>query len=368
MELSFLRVAVVGGGIGGMAAALALAREGARVVVHERASELGEVGAGLQVSANGQAALRALGLGPRPAGAVISTGTVIRDHARGRRVARVLPPRAGATWYVHRADLLRLLADAARAAGVEVRLGAEGAPGSLGADLIVAADGGRSEFRTALDGADGARFTGQVAWRALVTGARLAPEATLTLGPGAHLVAYPLRDGTLGNLVAVEARRDWTAEGWRQPGDPAEFRRRFARFGGEAGALVAQATRVHLWALHQRPVARRWQDGRVALLGDAAHPTLPFLAQGACLALEDAVVLARALAASGTVAEGLARYEAARRGRAQRVVRIAGGNAWRFHLTKPWAWGAQAVLAAGGRLLARRLEPVYGYDPGAVPV
>jgi len=119
---------------------------------------------------------------------------------------------------------------------------------------------------------------------------------------------------------------------------------------------------VHTWALHARPVARTWHKENVALLGDAAHPTLPFMAQGACLALEDAWVLADALAASPDVASGLAAYQDGRRTRATRVVALAAGNAWRFHMGKPLAWGAQAVLAVGAGMLARRLEWVYGYD------
>lgn len=358
-------VAVIGGGIGGMAAATALARRGARVTVYEQAGELGEVGAGLQVSANGQAVLRALGAvdGP-PANATVAIGTQIRDGASGRLVTQVRPPEAGPTWYFHRADLLSLLVDSAERAGVNIVLGRYVTPDSIDAGLIVAADGFRGTWRSRIDGPDQPQFTGHVAWRALVPwdGPELVEMAQLSMGHRAHVVLYPLRGGRLANLVAVEERRGWTEEGWALQGDPDEFRERFADFRGQAGEVIAAADQVHLWALHLRPVAHRWQDGRVALLGDAAHPTLPFMAQGACLALEDAWVLAAVLDGAGDLAQGLARYQELRQTRAARVVALARGNAWRFHLPKPWAWGAQAVLRLGSGALARRLDWVYSYD------
>ncbi|GGL74577.1 monooxygenase [Wenxinia marina] len=366
MDLTGCPATIVGGGIGGMAAALALARAGALVTVHEAAPALTEVGAGLQVSANGQAALRALGLADAPAGAVVSTGTVMRGH-RGRAMTRLPPPAAGATWYVHRADLLSMLTEGAQAAGARIVTGSRLAPGEAGGDLVVAADGSRSAHRVLIDGPAEARFAGQVAWRALVPAEGTpAPEASLTMGPGAHVVSYPLRGGRLMNLVAVEERRDWTEEGWRLPGDPAEFRRRFSAFGGPLGDLIARVEEVNLWALHLRPVAERWQDGRTALLGDAAHPTLPFAAQGACLALEDAAILGRALALATDIPDALRRYEAARRTRAARVVRLAGGNAWRFHVRWPLTWGRAVVLRLGGGLLARGMDAVYDHDPATV--
>ena len=365
MDLNRFRVAVIGGGIGGMAAAAALAQRGARVVLHEQAPALTEVGAGLQVSVNGQRVLHALGAvtGGAPETATVSPGTVFRDGRSGRAVARVPPPRGGPTWYMHRADLLGCLVRAAEAAGVTLNLGAVRGPGTVQADLVVAADGVRTLWRSAIDGPVAPAFTGHVAWRALVPCEDISDAtASLSMGHRAHVVSYPLRGGTLRNIVAVEERRDWREESWSRKGDPAEFRDRFADFGGAVGAAIARTGSVHAWALHARPVARRWVSEGVALLGDAAHPTLPFMAQGACLALEDAWVLADALSAAPDLEAGLARYEAVRRGRAARVVALARGNGWRFHLGWPFNWGAYVTLALGGGLLARRLEWVYGYD------
>lgn len=365
MPLSGMKVAVVGGGIGGMAAAAVLARRGARVRVHEQAAALGEVGAGLQISANGQGVLRALEVSDVLRGsATVALGTRMLDGRSGRPVTTVPPPRTGPTWYLHRADLLAALAQAAERAGVVLDLGRVAPPGEIEADLIVAADGGRSAWRVPVDGPVDARFTRQVAWRALVewTSPPLPQMAQLFMGSGAHVVIYPLRQGRLVNVVAVEERADWREEGWTRAGDPDEFRVRFAAFGGLAGHVISAAKSVHVWALHLRPVARRWSDGNVALLGDAAHPTLPFMAQGACLALEDAWVLGAVLEEAPGMEQGLARYQELRQTRAERVVALAKGNAWRFHLPRPWSWGAEAALRIAGGRLAQRLEWVYAYD------
>lgn len=367
MQVQGLSVAVVGGGIGGMAVATALAQRGARVTVYEQAEALSEVGAGLQISANGQAALRAIGAvsGAAPDTATVSTGTRFLDGHTGRAVGFTPPPQAGPTWYMHRADLLDLIVQAAMRAGVRIELDGHKVPGSVQADLVVAADGGRSSWRSAVDGPDRPQFTGQVAWRALVPwdGTPLPELGQLYLGTRAHVVLYPLRGGTLANLVAIEERQGWLEEGWHLEGDPEEFRRRFVDFRGQAGEAISRAGQVHMWALHLRPVASRWHEDNVALLGDAAHPTLPYLAQGACLALEDACILPQALAEAGDLQTGLARYQTLRKRRAERVVAIARGNAWRFHMAKPWAWGAHLVLRLGGGLLGRQLEWVYEYDP-----
>lgn len=368
MNLKGMQVAVVGGGIGGMAVATGFAQRGAQVDLYEQAPALTEVGAGLQISANGQRVLAALGVAGQ-ARAYVSPGTQMRDGHTGRAVAFIPSPSAGATWYVHRADLLALLVDAAKAAGVSIHLDRVVTPGTLRADLIIAADGGQSVWRSAVDGPVTPAFTGQVAWRALVPAKGIAqPDqpATLSMGSRAHVVSYPLRGGDLMNIVAVEERSGWTEEGWTQAADIDEFRARFADFRGPERAWITAAETAHLWALHMRPVARQWVQGTVALLGDAAHPTLPFMAQGACLALEDAWVLADAVEAATTVEHGLSVYQSARRSRAAAVVALARGNAWRFHLPRPWSWGARMVLAVGAKGLARRLDWVYDYDATSV--
>jgi salicylate hydroxylase len=363
------RVTVAGGGIGGMAAALALARRGARVTLLERAERLRETGAGLQVSPNGAAVLEALGLGAALRGAgLLSRAVELRDGLSGRRVLRMdlARPDAPAPFVlVERGALLALLAEAARDAGVEIRTGTAARPEDRLPDeaLRVGAEGLRSPSRAALNQGETPFFTGQVAWRAVIQG-DAPPESQVWMGPGRHLVTYPLPGGRR-NIVAVEERAEWAEEGWSHPGDPAELRRAFAGFAPEVTGWLAQVEHPHLWGLFRHPVAGRWQDGRLALLGDAAHPTLPFLAQGANLALEDAWVLADCLATLPQ-AEALALYEARRRGRAARTVAAAEANARNFHLRGPQRLVAHNVLRLGGRVAPRlplaRFDWLYRHD------
>lgn len=390
-------VVVAGGGIGGLSAALALARAGLPVTLLERAPAFGEVGAGLQLGPNAMRVLAGLGVaeavaarGFRPVAATVRLGL------SGREVFRMaLGPAAVARWgapyvQIHRADLVDILRAAAEAAGARLVPGQAVAGfrggaglrvetaggGEIAACALVGADGLLSATRTALFGPEAARFTGNVAWRATVPAARVpaglaAPEATLWAGPGAHLVTYWLRGGSLLNLVAVTERADWTGEGWSEPGDPAALRAAFAGWHPAVTGLLAAVETCFLWALRDRAPLPRWGRGRVTLLGDACHPMLPFLAQGAAMAIEDAAVLARCLGAPGVETEAaLARYEGLRRARTARVQRGARANARLFHLRHPlaraaaWAPAAAASRLAPG-LAAGRFDWLYRFDAGA---
>ncbi|WP_170505601.1 FAD-dependent monooxygenase [Ruegeria arenilitoris] len=383
MDINGLKFNVIGGGIGGLAASLALRQRGAQVTVLEQAPALTEVGAGLQISANGMAVLRALNvLGDNPEGGQLSHGTILRDYRKGRVISRIPAPAAGPTYYYHRADLLDLLRRAALKAGVTIQLGAQVAqvlqhPAEaeivlsdgerLRCDCVIAADGGRSTIRPTLNGPEAPQFTHQVAWRATIplSEREEMPCASLTMGPGRHVVTYPLRDQQLMNVVAIEERSDWQEEGWRLQGDPNDLRARFADFGGPVGHILSDVTETHLWALFLRPVTQSWQAGQLALLGDAAHPTLPFMAQGACLALEDAWIMARSFEEQSDMTQALAAYETRRRPRAKRVVAAAGANARNFHLRGPMRLAAQMVLMAVGPRLSKKYEWIYAYDPTA---
>lgn len=380
---------VVGAGIAGLSAATALARRGARVRVVEQAPALGEVGAGLQISPNGTAVLDALGLGPLLARhAMAGEGAILREGRGGGRLLRLdiaAPAAAGQRgWLFHRADLVALLAEGARAAGVVIEPGRRVRavdPGArpevafaggtrVAADLVVGADGLHSAVRAALGPAPAARFTGQVAWRALIPGEPGAPAvAEVFLGPGRHLVSYPLRGGRLRNIVAVEERAAWAAEGWHHRDDPAALRRAFRHFGGPVPRWLAAVSEVHLWGLFRHPVAQCWGAGGVAILGDAAHPTLPFLAQGACMALEDAWVLSHALATAPDREAGLAAYQRAREGRVRRVVAAASANARAYHLRGPLRIAGHLGLRLADRLapaaLRERFDWLYGHDVAA---
>lgn len=372
---------VVGGGIAGLTVATLMARQGIAVTMLERAPQIREVGAGLQISPNGLAVLQDLGLEEQLiwSGAVRARAVVLADYQRAGEVARLNLERLKDRryYFVHRADLVDLLLRSARSAGVVIELGREvtdihpGTPPAVTlfggetrrADLVACADGLHSVGRSALNGLAEPAFTGQVAWRAVVPIESFRPEARVTMAPGRHLVSYPLKDGTAMNLVAVQERAAWAREGWTQEDDPENLRRAFADFRGPTRPLLDAVDRVNLWGLFRHPVARLWAREGVALLGDAAHPTLPFLAQGANLALEDAFAL------SHTVAQGLPleRYQQLREARARRVIAAATGNAWKYHLAHgPMRTAAHMALRVGSRVAPGRMlgqfDWLYGYD------
>lgn len=374
-------ITVLGGGIAGLACGLALARQGARVRVLEQAPALAEVGAGLQISPNGFAVLEALGLADAVhAASTGSTGVVLRRGADGARLLRMaLEP--GAFRFIHRADLIAVLAEGCRAAGVELRCGLRvhrvdtGPDGTTlhldtgpeAAALLVGADGVRSVLRGALNGDAAPFFTGQVAWRALIPDdGTTAPEASVFVGPGRHLVRYPLAGRGVVNLVGVEERAEWAAESWAASGDPDAFRAAFAGFCPEVREQLDRVQTVKLWGLFRHPVADRWHNGSAALIGDAAHPTLPFLAQGANLALEDAFVLARCLAGH-PVDAALRLYQRQRRDRVVRAIAAANSNARNYHLSRRWkTLPAHTALRLLDRLapglMVRRFDWLYRHD------
>lgn len=383
-------IVVMGAGVAGLAVATALARRGARVQVLEQADAIREVGAGLQISPNGGAVLRALGIGDLGcrAGAV-----VLRNGADARQVLRMdldrLRPQQDYR-FVHRADLIGALHGAAVAAGVEILLNRRvlsvdldgnsprvvTASGALDCRVLIGADGLHSLTRAALNEPEVPFFTGQVAWRALIPCEPDAPaEAEVFMGPGRHLVSYPLRGGTLRNIVAVEERRRWAEEGWTLRDDPLDLRAAFARFDPRVRGWLDLVEDPWLWGLFRHEVAAHWgralPAGGAAILGDAAHPTLPFLAQGASLALEDAFVLARELDRGDSLQAGLAAYQAARSDRARRAVAAADGNARAYHLREPLRGLAHLGLRLSGRLAPgfalSRFDWLYGLDVTAEP-
>jgi salicylate hydroxylase len=297
-----------------------------------------------------------------------------------------LPADGPGFWLVHRADLIDRLAQGARGGGVAIRLlqrlvaavpvaGGMRLTFATGAarevPFVLGADGLHSVLRPVVAGTGAARFTGQVAWRATIAGDESDPVVRVFMGPGRHLVSYPLRGGVLRNLVAVEERRAWVAESWSQTDDPAALRAAFAGFGGPVPGWLARVARVNLWGLFRHPVAARWVEpgARAAILGDAAHPTLPFLAQGANLALEDGWELAAHLAAIPDRAAALAAWQARRRPRAEAVIAAANRNAVAYHLRPPLSTLAHLGLRIGGRIAPGaalgRFAWVHGYDATA---
>jgi len=388
------RALIAGAGIAGLAAAAALAREGWEVQVYERAATIEEVGAGLQMSPNASKVLRWLDvLAQIDAAAVRPEAALMRDGVTGAEIfSAELGDRARHRWgapylHVHRADLHAALLDAARAAGAEIETGVsvvnyahrpEGVRLSLSdgrvetGRLVIGADGIRSALRAALNGPETPDFTGQVAWRGTLPVARVPealrfPRATVWCGPGRHMVTYLLRGGEVLNFVAVEEVSDWAEEGWSAPGDPAELARAFDGWHADVTGLIGSIEETFRWGLFVRPAQVRWVDRSLALIGDAAHPMLPFLAQGAAQALEDVAVLVRQLRAHRKVGEALLAFEEERWARVTRVQEMSRENGRLYHRRTPLGRLARSVPLAIAQSMApalvrRRLDRLYGYD------
>ncbi|MEM6680404.1 MAG: FAD-dependent oxidoreductase [Pseudomonadota bacterium] len=419
------RAAVVGGGIAGLATAAMLARTGWEVRLFERRAAIGAdatgasttganstgtsaddecrragLGAGIQISPNAWRCLAAIG-----AAAAVEAATfrphaaVLRDGVSGREIYRAaLGEAAVERWgapylHVHRADLVDALERVARAACVELHPGrsvdaiedgtdalrlrhtavAGGAEEmqELSADLCILADGLGSRLRGLLFGETPRVFTGQTAWRALVPAtaggaAAIPPDATVWAAPGRHAVTYYVSAGRFVNLVAVEEASRWEGESWVEPGDPARLRAAFTGLHPTLTALLEEVSDPLFWGLFERPAPGSWSRGRVVMLGDAVHAMLPFMAQGAAMALEDAVVLSRALGRDQPLPEALAAFEAERRPRVERVAATSRSNGKLFHRAGPLRLAEQAVVGAVSRLApgvaAGRLDWIYGYD------
>ncbi len=387
------QVVVSGGGIGGLAAALACTKRGVSVQLIERAAQLSEVGAGIQIGPNVTRILQAWGLGDALAQVAAfperlqardaQTGQVLGSLRLGQRAQAVY----GAPYAtIHRADLQNLLHAAARAEGVPVRLGqtvqgwretsggvqvntADGQ--SVQADALIGADGVWSAVRQQLLGDAPARFTGHLAYRALVAQADLpahlrTDEVTVWMGPRLHVVHYPVRSGQWLNVVAiVHGDRPAQADAWDTNGHAQALMQAMGAVGSDLHERLASVPAWRQWALHDRaPMASAHEmaQGRVALLGDAAHPMRPYLAQGAGMAIEDAQVLAQCLSTeTGSMAERLQAYAEQRWARNARVQARAMRNGRIFHATGPVAWGRNLSM----RLMGERLMDVpwlYGWS------
>jgi salicylate hydroxylase len=391
-----LRVAIVGGGIGGLAAALFLRRAGVDAEVYEQMPVLREVGAGIVVAPNMVRPLARLGLlGQLEAFAPkLDAGWEFRRWQDGRVLSvQTMGPACvdlyGANCHVaHRGDVLNLLRQALPDeavhlghelisfkqgdGGVALQFGApDGAVVSVQADVMIGADGIHSAVRSAIAPQDWPRFSGLCAFRCLVP-AEAAPEMalrpvqTLWLGPGRHFVHYPISSGRLVNIVAIVPAGNWRDESWTAPGEVADMAREFEGWDPRVGQLIASARETKRWALFDREPLAQWTQGRVSLLGDAAHPMLPFFAQGSAQAIEDAEALAHAL--SGIEPPGapaaLQAYEALRRPRATQIQLLSRGREIRNHLPDGQEQQQRdSELASGDPL--RQAAWLYGEPQGA---
>ncbi len=388
-------IAIAGAGIAGLTAALYLARKGHSVFLFDAAPELSEVGAGLQLSPNAMRCLQALGLGPAscpdpsppPASTFAPVMTLTARHSPARRIAE---DRYGAPYYViHRADLQQLLLEAvlntpeitlhlgtpiesAEISGDKVKLDrpafSQARPGTPEQfDLLIGADGVRSKIRQNTVGGAPAKHTGFVAYRATVEPPfdleHLLSTSGLWLARDAHLVQYPIKNGKLLNIVAI-AKEKWEEDTWSHPVGRDHVRKHFRNWTPDALRLVYLPETWTRWSLCEVDTRPAWTKGPVTLIGDAAHAILPFSAQGAAMAIEDAAVLSKMIDKHGATPQALQAYESARRPRIEKMTKLVKKNDWVYHMGFPLRIARDLVMRSSTpSQLLDRLNWVYEWTP-----
>jgi salicylate hydroxylase len=380
------RIAIVGGGLAGLAAANALQTFGIKAEVFEAAPALGEIGAAVNASPQAVKALRAIGVGDKVATvAYASPGIYTRNMQTGEFLEfndrLKAADRYGAPYYsFHRADLLDALASGLDHTAIHLGHRLTGLQEAddrvvlafdngahVEAAFVIGADGVRSIVRQALYGDDNPTYTGQMVWRALLSAGDV-PEDVLEptghiqwVGPGCHLLAYYIRSKTLVNIVTQEDTDKWVEEGWSTRGDPDEMRLSFPNPEPRLKKLLSLVTACSKWGLFTRPLTRNWGRGRVQLIGDAAHAMLPNAGQGACQAFEDAYILGRWLDACRDPVDAFANFRRIRIPRVHGVQRLSLSNA-RFKHMRDGAAQKQQIAAGTGSVHGSS-EWVWGYDP-----
>ena len=383
---SSCKIAIVGGGLAGLAAAHALQTFGMKAEVFETAPALGEIGAAVNVSPQAVKALQAIGVGDQVAAVGntspgiytrnMQTGEFLELNDRHKAAARY-----GAPYYTfHRADLLDALASGldhgaihldhrlTRIAERSDRIGLAFANGTeVEAEIVIGADGVRSVIRQALYGDDNPTYTGQMVWRALLNGGDVPAEVLEPtghiqwVGPGCHLLAYYIRGRKLVNIVTQEDTDKWVEEGWSTRGDPDEMRLSFPNPEPRLETLLSVVTTCSKWGLFTRPLTQNWGRGRIQLIGDAAHAMLPNAGQGACQAFEDAYILARWLEASRDPVEAFGNFRRIRIPRVHGVQRLSFSNARFKHMRDSAA--VKESIASGKSSVHGNADWVWGYDP-----
>ena len=384
-----LDVLIIGAGIGGLTLAHALIQRGEKVRVLESAPALENVGAGIQIPPNAVKVLRALGLEKAVTAKAFQPRAIEARMGRsGRRVfdiplAEEAEKRWGAPYlHIHRADYIAALSEGLPEGAIELSARVESyqhtendvsvslADGrKLTSQYLIGADGIRSVLRAQLLGPDAPQFTGNMAWRAVVPAERLGdlvpnPTACAWFGPNRHAVTYRLGEqGQLVNFVGVVEQESWQEEGWSLQGEKSEALKDFEGWHPVIRNLLENADKLHRWALFDRTPLEKWVEGQAALMGDAAHPMLPFLAQGAAMAVEDAWVLADVIASG----QDLSAYQNLRHTRTSKVQAASRANMGLFHkaslpaqiLTYGPMWAAGKLVPS---LVHRRMDWLYGFE------
>ncbi len=391
---------IAGAGVAGLTAALALANKGFKVTLCERTGVFSEVGAGLQLSPNVTRLLNRLGvLEALFTRATVTKAIALLSAKTGETLLSLSTTAISQTdtapfLAVHRADLQAVLvAKALETTDISIRTGLTfqsvsdlngkvevsflhgEEPHRVEADVLIGADGVWSTVRSAVPGHSDTRHSGYTAWRATVPVTDALPDAFRNLcanwtvgaflSPGAHLVAYPLRNGSLLNLVLVTPGTDST-HGWDNSVDLAVLAQTLEQFEPLLRDCLASVTNWRSWPLHGCPPEGAWTSGRVALAGDAAHAMTPFAAQGACMAIEDAIALANCLAKVDDVPTALAAYETVRKPRVTKVIARGKFNRFAYHVSGPAAFARNAVFALRGQKLMSELDWLYRFDAGSV--
>lgn len=387
------KIIIAGGGIGGLTAAACLLKAGIDVEVYEQAPALGEVGAGIQMSANPMRVLNYLGLAEEAARVgscpesydfrLYDTGEILQRIPLGADYKA----RHGVPYVsIHRADLLNLLIGKVRELKADaVTLNArverfeEAADGAMlhltdgrqiTGDAILGADGIKSVIRAQIMGATPVHYTGDQSWRILVPAERLNQPGgfntvEIYVGPGKHGVVYPIRDGEIVNLVGCVEYEDWDEESWTTKRPWVELKEDFTGWNDEVQGLIDAADRdeCYRWAMNNRPPVENWSTDHVTLMGDAAHPTLPYMAQGGAMAIEDGMIFARAMTQESDVTKAIQLYQRNRLERTSRIVNESSANRALFHLPS-----SEALKEAFAKrnMNGERNSWLFSYDPVTV--
>ena len=384
---------IVGGGIGGLCAAIALRRIDWDVTILEQSAAFGEIGAGLQLSPNAMHVLRAWDMEQAISDVAFApTAAKICDGTSGRAIFETplsdFTNRYGAPYFnIHRADFHRILCEEAKRCGVELINNAcvegyEQTPSQaiallsngekITGDLLIGADGIRSKIAGQMHPTQSATFTGQAAWRATIKIKNFdvppIPKNTYVwIGPHRHLVAYYIRNGTLLNVVACGEKKSWAEESWSQLGNVTDFRKEFSGWNETIQHILSACDQCHYWGLFARRRLPHWHDGRVVLLGDSCHAMLPYMAQGAAMAIEDAYVLADTIQRRSTdLYDALAHYFHQRSERTHRLQKISAANAKLYHAANPIRRIAAKTALRASTVFPyfsnKRLDSVYGFN------
>ena len=389
-------ILIAGGGIGGLCAASLLAQAGHTVSLFEQSPKFEEVGAGIQLSPNAMQVLHIMGVSDAiTACAFKPEFAVLRDYKTGYSLYKTalgeqMTARYGQPYlHIHRAELIDILELSARENGVKFHLShkvghykdknthieLDTNQGLYKGDMLIGADGVKSTIceRLHSDNTDKfkGRFTGQIAWRGTIPASALRsgtlpPAASVWLGPESHFVAYYIRNGQLVNFVAVKEKQNWTAQSWHEAANMSELRNNFKGWDKTVTDILEACEQAYLWGLFERPPLPFWSKGRTALLGDSAHAMLPFMAQGAAMAIEDSWVLHRMINDNKNTLTALNKYEKARLRRCTKLQNISKNNAQLYHASSNLDRMMRNLKLSLARhipqLSTQRLDYIYGYD------